>query len=95
MTSVRSIAKRRSRVVERTSSLVLVRFALIVTFLVVIVLATFPLIRLTRAVASLSKENRALQIQIFELEQQLRQLKAEQTLLMSSREVIAPAPNER
>lgn len=95
MTSVRSIVKRRSHAVERTLPLVLVRLVLVVTFLAIVVLATFPLIRLTRTVASLSKENRALQMQIFELEQQLRQLKAEQILLMSSREVIVPAPNEQ
>lgn len=95
MTPVRSIAKRRSHAVERTLSLVLVRVVLVVTFLAIVVLATFPLIRLTRTVASLSKENRALQMQIFELEQQLRQLKAEQILLMSSREVIVPASNEQ
>lgn len=90
MTPVRSIAKRRSRTVERTLSLYLVRLALIVAFLAVILVATFPMVKLTHVVATLSRENKVLQTRIFEREQQLSQLQAELILLMSSREVIGP-----
>jgi len=90
LTPVRSIAKRRSRAVERTLSLYLVRLALIVAFLAVILVATFPMVKLTHIVATLSRENKVLQTRIFEREQQLSQLQAELILLMSSREVIGP-----
>lgn len=90
LTPARSIAKRRSRAVERTLSLYLVRLVLIGAFLAVILAATLPMVRLTHTVANLSRENRVLQMRILEREQQLSQLQAELMLLMSSREVISP-----
>ncbi|WP_165274682.1 hypothetical protein [Thermotoga sp. Ku-13t] len=95
MTPVKSIAKRRSRSAERILSLSLVRIALVMVFLAVLVVATLPLVRLMYSTASLSRENRVLQARILELEQQIRQLKLEQALLMSSREVIVPGSNEQ
>lgn len=95
MTPVKSIAKRRSRSAERVLSLFLVRITLVMVFLAVLVVATLPLVRLMYSTASLSRENRVLQARILELEQQIRQLKLEQTLLMSSREVIVPGSNEQ
>ncbi|KAF2958366.1 hypothetical protein AS159_01280 [Thermotoga sp. Ku-13t] len=73
----------------------LVRIALVMVFLAVLVVATLPLVRLMYSTASLSRENRVLQARILELEQQIRQLKLEQALLMSSREVIVPGSNEQ
>ncbi|WP_041077221.1 DUF5408 family protein [Thermotoga caldifontis] len=95
MTPVKSIAKRRSHSVERVLSLFLVRIALVMVFLAVLVVSIFPLVRLMQSTANLSRENKVLQTRIVELEQQIRQLKLEQTLLMSSREVISPGSNEQ
>jgi len=91
----RAKAKRSSQVVTRTLVKDLSKLSLLIFFIGAIVLMTFPIVQFARLSANLSQENRVLETKIVELQQQIKQLENERSLIFVNYEVVRTGEHER